>query len=479
MAVLGIDLGTQSVKVVGVDDDGSVLASVTRPYVVDSPVEGWAESDPQRWLHACEEAAAEVMDQLPQAPRAMGLSGQMHGVVLCDAAGTPVRPAILWADSRSATQARALRSELGPTECARLGSAPFPGFAGPTLRWLAEHEPDSLARARWALQPKDWLRMKWTGEVATEPSDASGTLLYDLEQGGWSSEAMRACRVREDLLAPIRPSAALAGEVTRQGSALQGLPVALGGADAACAVHGLGLVPGEGSLTIGTGAQIASMLTEPHPDPTLRTHTFAVVGPPGAGFMRLGAVQSGGLALERALSWLGADLAEARAALAEGIAPGDPLFHPFVSGERSPYVEPDLRAAWTGLSLATTRKAMLRSVFEGMAYAVVAAYAAVVESDARPREPLTALGGGSRDSGYLQLLSDALGVALQPSTVHDATAVGAARLGGAAIDRSIPPAARAERGRVEPVVDPLIVERQGRWRAEVEGRISAEGMGHA
>ncbi len=478
MAVLGIDLGTQSVKVVGVDDDGTVLASVTRPYPVDSPVEGWAESDPQRWLDACEAAAAEVIDRLPSAPRALGLSGQMHGVVLCDAVGVPVRPAILWADSRSAAQARALRVELGSGELSRLGSAPFPGFAGPTLRWLAENEPESLSRARWALQPKDWLRLMWTGQVATEPSDASGTLLFDLVEGRWSAAAMAACGVREGLLAPIRSSSAFAGEVVREGSVLCGLPVALGGADAACAVHGLGLAAGEGSLTVGTGAQIASMLTDPQPDPTLRTHTFASVGDLGGGFFRLGAVQSGGLALERALGWLGADLAEARGALAEGIRADDPFFWPFVAGERSPYIDPDLRAAWTGLSLATTRSALLRSVFEGMAYAVSAAYAAVVESGARPAEPMTALGGGSRDPGYLQVLSTALGAALQPSTVHDATAVGAARLGGSAIDLSIPPATRAEHGRVEPMADPLIEERQRRWRAEVDGRTAAEGMGH-
>ncbi len=477
MAVLGIDLGTQSVKVVGVDADGQILASATRPYRVDAPHQGWAESDPRGWLAACEEAAAAVIDGLPQPPTAVGLSGQMHGVVLCDASGEPLRPAILWADSRSVVQAEALRRELDDELLARLGSAPFPGFAGPTLRWLSEHEPDVLARARWALQPKDWLRLQWTGHVATEPSDASGTLLYDLVEGGWSAQALAACHVREDLLAPIENSSFSAGVVNRGGSPLAGLPIALGGADAACAVHGLGLRSGEGSITVGTGSQIASVLAEPRPDPTLRTHTFARVGAVGSGFFRLGAVQSGGLALERALSWLGADLTEARSALALGLQPDDPLFWPFVAGERTPYIDPDLRAAWSGLSLTTTRQALLRSVFEGMAYAASAAYAAVCDSGAAPQQPVTALGGGSRDPEYVRLVSTALQVSLLPSMVHDATAVGAARLAGDVVDLAIPPAPRSDHGRVEPTADPVVEERQERWRAAILERTTREGMG--
>jgi len=163
----------------------------------------------------------------------VGLSGQMHGVVLCTSDGTPVRPAIVWADTRSVEQAQRIRAELGAQQLARLGSAPFPGFAGVTLAWLADHEPQSLAQARWALQPKDWLRQQLTGHIATEPSDASGTLLYDLIEGGWSAPALEICGVRPELLAPISASADNSGPVTLTGSALTGIPVALGGADAA------------------------------------------------------------------------------------------------------------------------------------------------------------------------------------------------------------------------------------------------------
>ena len=470
MAVVGIDLGTQSVKVAAVNDEGRVIATATRPYAVTSPHPGWAESDPAEWLAATVDAANEVMGGLDDEPEAVGLSGQMHGVVACTGDGAPLRPAITWADGRSAEQAARISAELGPGELARLGSAAFPGFAGPTLAWLADHEPSVLADARWALQPKDWLRLVLTGNAATDPSDASGTLLYDIVDGRWSEAAMAAARVRPDLLAPVASSSAVGGEIGSLGGALAGLPVAVGGADAACGVRGLGLPSGRGAIALGTGAQISSVLDSPRPDETLRTHTFATTGAIGEAWYRLGAVQSGGLALERAIAWLGADTAEAQRVLAHGIEPGDPLFWPFVAGERSPYLDPTLRAGWSGLSLGTSREAMLRSVLEGMAYAVSAAYAAVCESGAAPAEPVTLLGGGSRDPAYVRLLATALDAALQPAEVGDATVVGAARLAGMAAGRSIPPAGVREDAIVTPNADALITERQARWLAGVEGR---------
>lgn len=461
---LGIDLGTQSVKVAAIGEDATVVASASRPYFVDSPRPGWAESEPAAWLAAVEEASAEVLARLPRAPDAIGLSGQMHGVVLCDDDGSPLRAAITWADARSGEEARRLRADLGPQTLARLGSAPFPGFAGVTLAWLAQHEPDVLSRARWALQAKDWLRLRLTGGVATDPSDASGTLLYDLVEGAWSAAALSACGVRPDLLAPIRASTDLGGPVVSV-PALASVPVAIGGADAACGIHGLGLPVGRGALALGTGAQLSSVIAAADPDTTLRTHTFATVGRIGEAFYRLGAVQSGGLALERVLAWMNADIAEAQRALAAGVRADDPLFFPFVAGERSPYLDPELRASWIGLSLSTTREAMLRSVLEGMAYAVAAAYAAIVESGAGPAAPLTVLGGGSRDPAYVALLATALSLPLRPSAVADATVLGAARLGASSVGVSLPPSpSGAGHDIVEPLDDAVVADRQRRWR---------------
>ena len=472
MVAVGIDLGTQSVKVAAVDDDGRVVAAATRPYAVTSPYPGWAESDPAAWLSATVDAADDVVAALGQAPDVVGLSGQMHGVVLCDADGTPLRPAITWADGRSAEQAARISTELGAAELARLGSAAFPGFAGPTLAWLADHDPDTVDRARWALQAKDWLRYMFTGRAATDPSDASGTLLYDVVDGRWSDAAMAAARVRPDLLAPVTSSSAVAGEIGPAGGALVGVPVVVGGADAACGIRGLGLPVGHGAIALGTGTQISSVLDAPRPDQTLRTHTFATTGDIGEAWYRLGAVQSGGLALERALAWLGADTAEAQRALAQGIESSDPLFFPFVAGERSPYLDPALRAGWSGLSLGTSREAMLRSVLEGMAYAVAAAYDAVRESGAAPAEAVTLLGGGSRDAAYVQLLATALDAALQPAEVGDATVVGAARLAGLGAGRDIPAAGVREGTVLVPQDQPMVAERRERWRAGVGAALS-------
>lgn len=472
--VIGIDLGTQSVKVALVDPDGRVDASAVRPYAVDSDAPGWAQSDPSAWLAGAMDAADEVVSRSGIQPMAIGLSGQMHGVVLTDEDGTPLRPAITWADTRSSDEARRIARVLGRNELARLGSAPFPGFAGVTLAWLAQHEPEVVARARWALQAKDWVRMMLTGSVGTDPSDASGTLLFDLVAGCWSDAAMAACGVRHDLLPAVTASDALAGEV-RSGSSLAGLPVAVGGADAACGIHGLGLVAGAGALALGTGAQLSSVIAAPDPDQTLRTHTFATVGDIGSAYYRLAAMQSGGLALERALAWLGASIEEAQHALALGVRTDDPIFLPFVAGERSPYLDPDLRASWQGLSLSTTRESMLRSVLEGMAYAVAAGFAAIVESGAAPAAPLTTLGGGSRDPGYVELLATALGIPLRPATVADAAVVGAARLGAAAVGTAMPPVTVEARGIVEPAEAPLIAARMERWRVAVERERRSEG----
>lgn len=470
--VMGIDLGTQSLKAAMVGADGTVRSSAVRPYAVHSVEAGWAESDPMAWLRAALDAAAEVIEASGEQPAALGLSGQMHGVVLCSDDGAPLRSAITWADTRSGAQARRIAEALGPARLAQLGSAPFPGFAGVTLAWLAQHEPETLARARWALQAKDWLRMQLTGSVATDPSDASGTLLYDLTAGAWSPDALAACDVRPELLPEVRASDRVGGHVTVE-SPLAGVPVAVGGADAACGIHGLGLRAGEGALALGTGAQLSSVIASPDPDRTLRTHTFAAVGPIGSAYYRIAAMQSGGLALERALSWLGATIDEAQRSLAAGLREDDPVFLPFVAGERSPYLDPDLRASWQGLSLATTRQALLRSVLEGMAYAVSAGYAAIAESGAAPAPPLTTLGGGSRDPAYVALLADALGTALRPAAVADATVVGAARLGATAIGEDMSPVAVAEGRIVEPSGDPLVASRQERWRACVDRELGS------
>jgi xylulokinase len=428
MTTLGIDLGTGSVKVAVVADDAAILARAGRTYTVRAPAPGWAESDPAEWLAATQAAAAEVAASDGAVPTSVGFSGQMHGVVVVDAWLRPLRPAILWADGRSVAQARTLSAALSTAELSRLGSPAVTGFAATTLAWLLEHEPDVMSRAAHVLQPKDWLRAALGGAVMTDPSDASGTLLYDVVSGGWSRTALAWLGLGSDLLPRVEASVDPVGEIRLDGFA-NALPCAVGAADTACALAGLGLTAGEGFVAVGSGAQVVRVMSRPDVDESLRTHTFATAGAPGSGWYRIGAVQSAGLTLTAALAWLGATIPEAAAALADGVRGSDPVFVPYLAGERTPFMDPRLRGSWQRLSLATDRPALLRSVLEGVAQAVALGVEAVQGSGDRLPDTVPLVGGGTQDPAFRQLLADATGLNLAVTEAADAAVVGAALLG--------------------------------------------------
>lgn len=462
---LGIDLGTQSVKVAAVHD-GEVVASASRTYRVDSPRPGWAQTDPIVWMRAIDDAVEEVVDQAGT-PEGVAISGQMHGVVVVGDDLQPLTPGIIWADGRSSAEAQWISEQAGRSLLARVGSAAFPGFLGPSVSWLVNSEPSLMAKARWALSPKDFIRARLTGSVGSEPSDASGTLLFDVVAGQWDKEMADICSVPMNILPLVQSSTAVAGVITR--GLLQGIPVAMGGADTACVVHGLGLRVGDGYLGLGSGSQVVTTLERPMIDETLQTHTFAQVGAPGTGWYRMGAVQSGGLILERALAWLGATVDEAGAALEAGIEPDDPVFVPFLAGERTPFLDPTLRGGWSNLSLGTDRAALLRSVLEGMAFAIAVAFEAMGEE--KPKEPLPVLGGGSRDRHYLSLVSSAVGCSMFPLETQDGAVLGAARLAGEMTGASFPGILEESTavGVVDPVDGDVVQERFRRWRGIVDG----------
>jgi len=424
MRTLGIDLGTGSVKAAVLDDDLRVAAQASRPNRVESPVPGWAESDPAQWLAATRAAVAEVVAAVG-APAHVGFSGQMHGVVVVDERFAPLRPAILWADVRSVEQAARLQADMG-ARLSRVGSAAVAGFAATTLAWLSEHEPDVMARAAYVLQPKDWLRVALGGDLATDPSDASGTLMYDVVDGEWSPDLVAWAGLTEGQLPPLLASNGPAGEVTLGDARIA---CSVGGADTACALAGLGLRPGDGFIAVGSGAQVVRVMSRPELDESLRTHTFSSVGPVGAGWYRIGAVQSAGLALTPALAWLGASVAEASAALVGGVRATDPIFVPYLSGERTPFMNPQLRGSWYGLSLATDRAAMLRSVLEGVAQAVALGVDAVQASGDPLPEVVPLIGGGTHDPAFQQVLADATGLTLAITEAPDSAVVGAGLLG--------------------------------------------------
>src|ERR687892_2847226 len=232
--LLGLDLGTSSLKALLLDEGGAPLGEGSASYAVRAPRAGWAESSPEDWWTAVLEATTAAVGRRGAEVKALGLSGQMHGVVLADELGLPLRSAVLWADARSGAELAAYRELDGDLD-RRLANPPAVGMAGPSLLWLRDQEPDAYTSARWGLQPKDWLRMRMTGEAATEPSDASATLLYDLLADDWSYAVAEDLGLRTELLAPLVPSSCVAG--TLEGEAAgelglrKGLPVAAGAAD--------------------------------------------------------------------------------------------------------------------------------------------------------------------------------------------------------------------------------------------------------
>jgi xylulokinase len=431
--LLGIDLGTASVKVVILDHGGEPLAQSTADYPVHHPHPGWAESDPQDWLRAAATAVREALATAHVRPNAIGLSGQMHGVVVTDEQGQPVRAAILWSDSRAVAEADDYRA-LPSSTLAGLANPVVPGMAGPILAWLTRNEPASMRAARWAMQPKDWLRYQITGEIYSEPSDASATLLYDLRADGWDTVTCDALGIDIELLPPLLPSAsAPAGHVTAQAADLftvpQGTPVAAGGADTAVAAIGTGLVePGTTQLTIGTGIQIVTPINDlPAPlAPQPVIHTYRSARPHG--WYTMAAVLNGGSTLDWVRQILGLTWAELYATALLSPQRDDPLFVPHLHGERTPWLDPNMRGAWTDLNPRHDRAALARSALEGVAIAIKNAYAHLPVTD--PSRSVLLAGGGTAAPGWRQMLADALGRPLDAVQVSAASGMGAALLGG-------------------------------------------------
>lgn len=428
---LGIDLGTSAVKVSTVDDAGRLGPVARREYAVRCPAPGAAETDPEAWWEATVGAVREAVDAAGSTSVAsIGLSGQMHGLVLTDAAGAAVRPAVLWADSRSgevldryaALPAEALR---------RLANPLVAGMAGPSLLWLQRHEPTSVAAARWALQPKDWLRARLTGTVATEPTDASATLLWDCSSDAWDREVIEALGVPTSLLPPPSETLTVAGGLTRDAATALGLPsgipVGYGAGDCAASLAGTGLGRiGEVQLTLGTGGQAIRLLADGEPtDPVAHRYRAA----PRDSWYAMTATLNVGLALQWVVGVLGASWAELYAAADQPIRPDGPLFLPQLSGERTPYLSSRMRGNWIDLDLHCDRATLLRSALEGVAFSVREA----TEYLGGDSTAIRIAGGGSTAPAWQQLVCDVLGRPLVPVEATDASVRGAALLGAVAV----------------------------------------------
>ncbi len=457
-ALLGIDLGTTGVKAaLFAANDGHVLATAFVDYPLLHPHPGWAEQDPAQWWQATITAirtclAGGVSSGLSTEDiRGIGLSGQMHGVVLLDDEYKVLRPCIIWADQRSDAQCRWMTERVGAARLIELVSNPaLPGFSAPKALWVRDNEPETFARTRTIILPKDYIRYRLTGVLAMEISDAAGTCLLDVKHGTWSREVLEAIDFDPALLPPVVPADAVCGTITDEVALLTGLqagtPVAGGGADNACGAVGNGVVrPGLALVSIGTSGVVLAHAASPQVDtsgPVPRVHTFNHAVPHA--WYLMGVTQGAGLSLrwvrdniglpERALErWTGQDAYDFLAKEAESVPAGSDglIFLPYLQGERTPHLDAYARGGWIGLTASHDRRHLIRAVLEGVAFSLNDCFDIIREQGLQLTQ-MRATGGGAKSPLWRQIIADVLGVELVTTNATEGPAFGAALLAGVA-----------------------------------------------
>nr|WP_221204141.1 FGGY family carbohydrate kinase [Modestobacter versicolor] len=440
---MGADLGTSGCKVVALDLDGSVVAEAEAGYPVDRPRPGWAQTDVAVWRRALDDALAALAGRLGDRPvAALGLSGQMHGAVLVDAAGEALAPALLWPDRRATAELDRWRQLPAPDRAA-LANPLAAGMTGPLVAWLGAHQSEVLARAATVLLPKDAVRatlVPGADPAVTDRSDASATLLWDVPADDWSPAATAAAGIDPGLLPVVRPGDAVVGTAELLG---RPVPVVVGGADTPLALLAAGTRTGV-QVNLGSGAQLLRPGVRPAPvaDPVVHCYADAE-----RGWYAMAALQNAGTAWSWVCGVLGLDWAAFAGSLA-GSPPGagGVVFAPFLTGERGGVAGPDTRGGWTGLTADTTRADLARAALEGVACAVAAALDLLGPEEG---ELVVLTGGGAREPGVQQLLADVLDRPVQHVQVRSASAAGAAVLAARGVGLAVTPERAAD-----PVVEP-------------------------
>jgi xylulokinase len=449
--LLGIDIGTTGAKVVLCRaDDGVVLATGFAPYPLAHPRPGWAEQNPADWWAACGLATRACLAHAaaeggpgPESVRGIGLSGQMHGAVLLDAAGQVVRPCIIWADQRSGAECEEIHARVGLERLLeRTGNPALTGFTAAKVLWVRNHEPEVFAQARLLLLPKDYIRLRMTGVSAIERSDAAGTNLLDLRTGDWAGDILAALELPTSLLPPVCGSTEVCGTLTAEAATHLGLPagvpVAGGGADNACGATGTGVVePGLALLSIGTSGVVLAPATEPRVDrsaPVPRIHTFFHAAPQL--WYLMGVTQAAGLSLRWLRDVLGGEPLTYDALTAEAsevpAGAGGVLFLPYLQGERAPHLDPEARGAWIGLTAAHRRGHLVRAVLEGVVFSLKDCFTLLAEQGAQLHQ-LRVTGGGARSALWRQICADVLDRPVATLAADEGPAFGAALIAGTAV----------------------------------------------
>jgi xylulokinase len=430
---LGIDLGTSSIKAVIVDDAEVVVAQASAPLSISRPHPLFSEQDAGDWWSAAVQAILQLPPSVRAAVQAIGLSGQMHGATLLDNADVPLRPAILWNDGRSGAQCLELERRE-PRSRDITGNIMMPGFTAPKLLWVAQHEPALFARTATVLLPKDYLRLKLTGERVSEMSDASGTGWLDVARRDWSDAMLAATDLSRAKMPRLVEGTAQSGQLTAQAAQLLGMnrvPVAGGGGDNAASAVGMGVIaPGQSFLSLGTSGVLFVVTDRFRPNPQRAAHAFCHALP--GCWHQMAVLLSASSALDWVAQLLGAtDLAQlVDSAQARDLSLNSPYFLPYLSGERTPHNDPHARGVFFGLDHGTAPADLVAAVLEGVALAFADGLDVLLEAGGRIDE-ISMTGGGARLAYWGQLLAAALN---RPLTYRAGSEMGAA-LGAARLAR--------------------------------------------
>jgi xylulokinase len=492
MKLLGIDVGTGGTRAVVVDENGSIVASATAEHApFASPQTGWAEQEPRDWWRATKEAVRGVLSQ-PEVRAdeiaGVGFSGQMHGAVLLDQDQEVLRPALIWCDQRTDAQGKAITSKVGAARLIELTANPaLTNFTLTKLMWVREQEPELWTQFRYFLLPKDYVRLRLTGERATDVADASGTLLLDVANRRWSDAMLDALEIDKSCLPALFESSEITGRISAAGAAAtglrEGLPVVAGAGDQAAGAVGMGIVrPGAVSATIGTSGVVFAATDRPALDKGGRIHTFchAIAGR----WHVMGVTQAAGLSLRwfRDRFGLGEDSVAASknddpydllCKEAAAAPPGSDgvLWAPYLMGERTPHLDPEARAALVGLAASHTRAHAIRAILEGVAFSLRDTLTIFAEMKV-PVESIRLGGGGARGSLWRQIQADIYGREVEILAAEEGAAYGAALLAGvgvgawSSVDEACTRAVRVA-ARVEPnaAASALMNKRYSAYRA--------------
>lgn len=441
--LIGIDIGTSSTKTILMNTDGVILAKAQESYPIDVPEIGRAEQSPEIWWRAVVNTLQEIVNKTnidTSHIRAVGLSGQMHGLVLIDEAGELVRPAIVWSDQRSKTQVEFIKETVQKENHEdKVLNAISTGFALPSLLWVKDHEPENYEKADKLLLPKDYIRYKLTGKIATESTDASGTLAFNIAEREWNYSLIRHLGLRKALFPKCYEPVEVAGEISQEAARITGLregtPVVFGGGDQFMQGIGNGIhSPGMVSSNIGTGGQVAAVVDRPVNDAQCRTNLFCHVQ------QHTWNIQGSSLNSGLSFEWLKSKILRENSfaqltVRAEKVAPGSEglLFLPYLTGERTPYLDPNAKGMFFGLTLKHTADHLIRSVMEGVIFSLRDSLE-IIESLGIKVNQVVASGGGAKSRLWLQMQADIFQKQIVTTEVDDEACVGAAIVAGVGVN---------------------------------------------